>query len=281
MICVPGHGRGVDDIVGIDEQGRDRTDKSGYQHDFAIQVAETGMAAVAIEPLGFGCRRDPINARRGLGAEGVRADRGRGADGRGRRCSAGASGTSCGRSTTSRRARSWTRRASAAWGSRAAARRRCSERRSNRAFKRGDGQRLPQHVSRQHRQPGALRRQLRAGDPELGGDARRRRADCAEAVVCRVGERDNIFPIDASVESFRQAQEIYKVFQATDRVEQEVFPGEHSFWGRRASRSSRAICGRSGGPRRSNAELAEHAEIVFSFWTDVAPLKGRPTPRQP
>src|SRR5947208_3263606 len=66
MICVPGHGRGVDDIVGIDEQGRDRTDKAGYQHDFAIQVAESGMAAVAIEPLGFGCRRDPINARQGL-----------------------------------------------------------------------------------------------------------------------------------------------------------------------------------------------------------------------
>ena len=66
MICVPGHGRGVDDIVGIDEQGRDRTDKAGYQHDFAIQVAEAGMAAVAIEPMAFGCRRDPINARQGL-----------------------------------------------------------------------------------------------------------------------------------------------------------------------------------------------------------------------
>jgi Abhydrolase family len=28
VICIPGHGRGVDDIVGIDEQGRDRTDKA-------------------------------------------------------------------------------------------------------------------------------------------------------------------------------------------------------------------------------------------------------------
>src|SRR5439155_2238048 len=66
MICVPGHGRGVDDIVGIDEHGADRIDKSGYQHDFAVQVAEAGMAAVAIEPMGFGCRRDPINAQKGL-----------------------------------------------------------------------------------------------------------------------------------------------------------------------------------------------------------------------
>ena len=57
VICVPGHGRGVDDIVGIDEKARDRTSKDGYQHDFAIQIAEAGMAAVAIEPIGFGCRR--------------------------------------------------------------------------------------------------------------------------------------------------------------------------------------------------------------------------------
>jgi dienelactone hydrolase len=67
MICVPGHGRGVDDIVGVDDKGRDRTDKSGYQHDFALQVVEAGLAAVAIEPLAFGCRRDPRSAKRGLG----------------------------------------------------------------------------------------------------------------------------------------------------------------------------------------------------------------------
>jgi len=67
MICIPGHGRGVDDIVGIDAQGHDRTDKAGYQHDFAIQVVEHGMAALAIEPLAFGCRRDPLT--RGKGAE--------------------------------------------------------------------------------------------------------------------------------------------------------------------------------------------------------------------
>ena len=68
MICVPGHGRGVDDIVGIDAQGRDRTDKPGYQHDFAIQVVEHGIAAVAIEPLGFGCRRDPVTRKKGAEA---------------------------------------------------------------------------------------------------------------------------------------------------------------------------------------------------------------------
>ena len=66
VICVPGHGRGVEDIVGIDEAGRERTDRPGYQHDFALQVADHGMAALAIEPLAFGCRRDPITRKKGL-----------------------------------------------------------------------------------------------------------------------------------------------------------------------------------------------------------------------
>jgi dienelactone hydrolase len=68
MICVPGHGRGVDDIVGIDEQGRDRTGKPGYQHDFAIQMVERGVAAIAIEPLAFGYRRDARTAAKGFNA---------------------------------------------------------------------------------------------------------------------------------------------------------------------------------------------------------------------
>jgi dienelactone hydrolase len=67
VICVPGHGRGVDDIVGIDEKGNDRTGKPGYQHDFAIQAVEQGMAAVAIEPMAFGCRRDAITTKKGAG----------------------------------------------------------------------------------------------------------------------------------------------------------------------------------------------------------------------
>lgn len=68
VICIPGHGRGVDDIVGIDEQGRDRTVKVGYQFDYAVQVAEHGMAAVAIEPMAFGCRRDPLTKAKGASA---------------------------------------------------------------------------------------------------------------------------------------------------------------------------------------------------------------------
>ena len=66
LVCVPGHGRGVDDIVGIDDQGQDRTTKDGYQHDFAVQVVEHGLAAVAIEPMAFGCRRGTQARKEGL-----------------------------------------------------------------------------------------------------------------------------------------------------------------------------------------------------------------------
>ena len=53
--------------MGIDEHGHDRTVKVGYQYDYAVQVAEHGMAAVAIEPLAFGCRRDPVTKAKGAG----------------------------------------------------------------------------------------------------------------------------------------------------------------------------------------------------------------------
>lgn len=65
VICLPGHGRGVDDIVGIGPDGRDRTKKVGYAFDYAVQVVEHGMAALAMEPLGFGCRRDPDARKKG------------------------------------------------------------------------------------------------------------------------------------------------------------------------------------------------------------------------
>lgn len=66
MVCVPGHGRGADDIVGIDDKGNDRTERVGYQFDFAIQAVENGMAAFAVEPMAFGCRRGREASRKSL-----------------------------------------------------------------------------------------------------------------------------------------------------------------------------------------------------------------------
>lgn len=65
VVCVPGHGAGVNDIVGLDEMGKLRTKRQGYEYDFALQAAEHGMAAVAIEPMAFGCRRDALTASKG------------------------------------------------------------------------------------------------------------------------------------------------------------------------------------------------------------------------
>jgi dienelactone hydrolase len=66
VVCLPGHGRGVDEIVGIDDDGKDRDHPDGYQHDFAVQAAGQGFVTLALEMLGFGHRRDP--AARGGGA---------------------------------------------------------------------------------------------------------------------------------------------------------------------------------------------------------------------
>lgn len=67
IVCLPGHGRGCDDIVGIAEDGHQRETKSGYANDFALQVVENGYAAFAIEQLAFGCRRDDAARKKGAG----------------------------------------------------------------------------------------------------------------------------------------------------------------------------------------------------------------------
>jgi len=67
ILCVPGHGRGVDDIVGIEEDGKERDHLDGYQHDFAVQCAQNGYVTLAIEPIGFGHRRDSGAREKGAG----------------------------------------------------------------------------------------------------------------------------------------------------------------------------------------------------------------------
>lgn len=68
MICIPGHGAGVDEICGILPDGKVRDSRDGYQHDFALLCADHGFSALAIEPLGFGHRRDEAARKRGAGA---------------------------------------------------------------------------------------------------------------------------------------------------------------------------------------------------------------------
>lgn len=68
VVCASGHGHGKDDIVGLDEQGHQRTSGSSYQNDFAIQMVKRGFIAIAPEHAGFGERRDWCDIEKGLGA---------------------------------------------------------------------------------------------------------------------------------------------------------------------------------------------------------------------
>jgi dienelactone hydrolase len=45
------------------------------------------------------------------------------------------------------------------------------------------------------------------------------------------GDRDPIFPVAATRESFAHVKKIYEVFGAPDAVQQEIFPGVHEFHG--------------------------------------------------
>jgi hypothetical protein len=47
------------------------------------------------------------------------------------------------------------------------------------------------------------------------------------------GDKDDIFPIEASRQCFEELKAIYSTFEAGDRVGLEVFAGEHSFHGSR------------------------------------------------
>jgi hypothetical protein len=232
MICIPGHGRGVDDIVGIDDQGRDRTDKAGYQHDFAIQVAEAGMAAVAIEPMGFGCRRDPINARQSLSRKA---------------CEPVAGGALLvGETMISWRVWDVIRTLDYI-----ATRPELDSSRVGCMGISGGGTVTLFATALEPR----IRAALVSGYLNTFRDSVGSLAHCIDNYVPGIlnwaemhdiagliaprplfvesGERDNIFPIKASIESFNHVKDVYSVFGAADRVEQEVFPDEHAFWGRR------------------------------------------------
>ena len=232
MICIPGHGRGVDDIVGIDERGRDRTDKAGYQHDFAIQVAEAGMAALAIEPMGFGCRRDAINARQGLSRKA---------------CDPAAGGALLvGQTMVAWRV--WDVMRALDY---AATRAELDQQRIGCMGISGGGTITVFATALDPR----IRVALVSGYLNTFKDSIGSLAHCIDNYVPGIlnwaemhdiagliaprplfvesGEQDRIFPIGASIESVAEVRKIYGVFGAPERVEHEVFPDEHLFWGRR------------------------------------------------
>lgn len=231
MICVPGHGRGVDDIVGIDENGRDRTERVTYQFDFAIQAAELGMAAVAIEPMGFGCRRDPAARKHALTASSCQP-------------AAGAA-LLLGQSMIAWRVFDVTRTID--WietrrdldstrigcmgisgGGTCTMFSAALEPRIGMAFVSGYLNTFRDSIfSLSHcidnYVPGILNW---AEQYDIAG------LIAPRPFFAESGQRDNIFPVAASRESFAKVRKVYEVFGAADRIGHEVHPEAHLFWGK-------------------------------------------------
>jgi dienelactone hydrolase len=230
MICVPGHGRGVDDIVGIDAHGHDRTDKPGYQHDFAVQVVEHGMAAVAIEPLGFGCRRDPVTRKKGAEATACQP-------------SAGAAlllgQTMIGwRVYDVMRAIDWIE-----------TRKELDARRVGCMGISGGGTVTTFAAAIEPR----IRAAMISGYLNTFRDSVMSLSHCIDNYVPGIlnwaemydvagliaprplfvesGMKDDIFPVEASKASFARVHKVYEVFDAAELAQHEVFDGVHSFYG--------------------------------------------------
>jgi len=231
VICIPGHGRGVDDIVGIDEKGQDRTVKVAYEYDYAVQVAEHGMAAVAIEPMSFGCRRDAKTIARSLDASVCQPTAG----------SALLLGqTMIGwRVYDILRTIDWIESRPELDGSRVGCMG-CS----------GGGMATQFAAALEPR----IKASLVSCYLNTFRDCVMSISHCIDnyipgilnyaemydiagliaprAVWFESGERDNIFPIAASRASFAKVKKIYEVFGAGDRTGQEVFDGPHGFSGK-------------------------------------------------
>jgi dienelactone hydrolase len=232
MICVPGHGRGVDDIVGIDDHGQDRTNQEGYQHDFAIQATEHQMAAVAIEPIAFGCRRDPVTKKKGLGTSACQP-------------SAGAAlllgQTMIGwRIYDVMRTIDWI-----------ATRKELDSGRVGCMGISGGGTCTLFASALELR----IRAAMVSGYLNTFRDSVMSLSHCIDNYVPGIlnyaemydvaaliaprplfvesGEQDNIFPIAASRASFARVKQAYAAFGAAEQAEQEIFDGPHSWWGKR------------------------------------------------
>ncbi|HYW47564.1 MAG TPA: alpha/beta hydrolase family protein [Bryobacteraceae bacterium] len=232
VICIPGHGRGVDDIVGIDEQGKDRTTKVGYQYDYAIQVVENGMAAVAIEPMAFGCRRDPATRKHGLTQTACQP----------------AAGAALLLGQTMIAWRVWDVMRTIDW---IESRKELNAARVGCMGVSGGGTCTLFSAALEPRIKAALvscylntfRDSVMSIshciDNYVPGILNwAEMYDVAGLIAPRplfseAGEQDAIFPVGASRASFERVKKIYSVFGAAEFTEQEVFPGPHSFWGKR------------------------------------------------
>jgi dienelactone hydrolase len=235
VICLPGHGRGVDSICGMDEHGalRDWGQWGEYQADFALQSVSQGYAVLAMEPLGFGYRRDAASRARNLGTSSCQPASGaallfgetipgwrvydvmRAIDYLSERPEADSQrlavmGISGGGTITF---------LTAALDSRVKV-----------AVVSGYYNTFRDSVvSITHCMDNYVPGLLRYAEMwDIAG------LIAPRAFFVESGTKDDIFPIAATRLAFGKAQEIFRVFGASERLDLEVFEGEHQFWGKGA-----------------------------------------------
>lgn len=73
VVCVSGHGRGLLDILGMNDDGSQREQRNmPYAKEYALQCVEHGYVTFAVEQLGIGLRRDDAARRAGLSQDSCR-----------------------------------------------------------------------------------------------------------------------------------------------------------------------------------------------------------------
>lgn len=232
VIAIPGHGRGVDDIVGIDQDGADRTDKAGYQHDFALQAVEHGLTVFAIEPMGFGHRRDNLTRAKGAGVSACQP----------------AAGSALLLGETMIGWRVWDVMRSIDW---IATRPEIDSTRVGCMGISGGGTCTLFSTALDLR----IKAALVSGYLNTFTDSIMAVSHCIDNYVPGIlnwaenydiagliaprplfsegGNHDRIFPVDATRESYARVKKVYQVFGAGPLVQQEIFEGEHVFHGER------------------------------------------------
>lgn len=230
VIAIPGHGIGARDVVGLDANGRERTGDPGYEHDFAIQAVQHGLAVFAIEPMCFGQRRDPLTSAKGPHATSCEP----------------AAGSALLFGETMIGWRTWDVMRSIDWISTRpeldAARIGCMgisgggtctlfasalDLRIKAAFVSGymntfrDSIMSVSHCIDNY-VPGILNW---AENYDVAG------LIAPRPLFSEGGDRDPIFPVGATRECYRRVKKVYEIFGVPDRVQQEIFEGEHVFHG--------------------------------------------------
>lgn len=237
ILCLPGHGRGVDSVIGIaeDRSQRDLDKPDEYQADFALQCVAHGYPTFAIEQVSFGHRRDAKAQQAGGGASSCTRD--------------SMAALMLGETMTGWRVWDAMRALdymatrpevdpkrlitmgisggglTSFWTA-------CLDTRVHAAIVSGyfntfrDSILAVDHCVDNY-VPGVLRV---VEMPDMAG------LIAPRALFAESGTRDDIFPLPAFERAVTRAREIYAAFGVPERFDAEVFEGEHQFWGKGAFR---------------------------------------------